>query len=347
MTDDIRKLLGGFSTGTLTDAEKNTLFTAALDDPALFEALADEQALKELLDDPSARAQVLQAAEVQRFSAWELLSVWFERPKSKALVATGAVLCLAIAVTFIRDHYAVRNSAVAPQPIEGELVARRSHPSSAQSNPFEIRRPTQAPRQPARSKPEPSAAAPQDGAQQPQARSSPTLADPPAALPASLPAEVAEMREQAAAVAAPRLSRLATSGIAQQGRMERPSGSSQFNYKLQRRTEDGSFQPVDSSTALEVSEEARLTLTFQQSGVVTLALDSKGTLAQYTVTAGQPLTVPVPGAVRTVRVAFNSSALLRNSLAPGSVAVEQQTAASYDSAAGQPVSFATEIKISR
>jgi len=36
MTDEnIQNLLGGFATGTLTDPERNLLFTAALKDPAL------------------------------------------------------------------------------------------------------------------------------------------------------------------------------------------------------------------------------------------------------------------------------------------------------------------------
>jgi hypothetical protein len=61
MTDDVRKLLGGYATGTLTEAEQKELYEAALQDDALFAALADEHALKEMLDDSTVRAQVLQA----------------------------------------------------------------------------------------------------------------------------------------------------------------------------------------------------------------------------------------------------------------------------------------------
>ncbi len=63
MTDDVRKLLGGYATGTLTEAERNALFSAALEDAELFAALADEQSLKNLLDDPAARAELLRATE--------------------------------------------------------------------------------------------------------------------------------------------------------------------------------------------------------------------------------------------------------------------------------------------
>jgi hypothetical protein len=59
--DDIRKLLGGYATGTLTDAERKALFEAAMEDQALFDTIADEGVLKDLLDDPQARAYLLEA----------------------------------------------------------------------------------------------------------------------------------------------------------------------------------------------------------------------------------------------------------------------------------------------
>ena len=61
--EDIRKLLGGYATGTLTAEERQALFEAALDDQELFEALVKEQALRELLEDPAARAHLLAALD--------------------------------------------------------------------------------------------------------------------------------------------------------------------------------------------------------------------------------------------------------------------------------------------
>jgi hypothetical protein len=63
--EEIRKLLGGYSTNTLTESERSALFEAALDDQELFNALQQEQALKSLLDDPATRVQVRQALERQ------------------------------------------------------------------------------------------------------------------------------------------------------------------------------------------------------------------------------------------------------------------------------------------
>ena len=90
MTDDVRKLLGGYATGTLSSEEKQLLFDAALHDDQLFAALADEHALKELLDDSGVRAQVLRATEEPRFTVAGAFRDWFERPKAKALAATGS-----------------------------------------------------------------------------------------------------------------------------------------------------------------------------------------------------------------------------------------------------------------
>lgn len=61
--EEIRKLLGGYATNTLSPSERNALFEAALDDQELFNALQEEQALQALLQNPEARAEVRQALE--------------------------------------------------------------------------------------------------------------------------------------------------------------------------------------------------------------------------------------------------------------------------------------------
>jgi len=52
--EDIKKLLGGYATDTLTTEERQALFAAALEDQELFDALAREQSLRDLLRDPAA-----------------------------------------------------------------------------------------------------------------------------------------------------------------------------------------------------------------------------------------------------------------------------------------------------
>jgi hypothetical protein len=130
MTEDIRKLLGGYATGTLTEEEREALFGAALQDQSLFEALADEQALKELLDNPTARGELLRAADSRHFSATSLFAEWFDRPKAKVLVGVCAVLLMAIVVRETSDW---RRAA----PPASQTVAEVRAPAAPQSVPSE------------------------------------------------------------------------------------------------------------------------------------------------------------------------------------------------------------------
>lgn len=164
MTDDIRNLLGGYATGTLTEEEKKSLFEAALHDDALFAALADEQALKELLEDGAVRAQLLRATEEPRFTVLGALREWFEHPKSKALVATGTVLLAVIGVQQVRDvsrqqsktstmaelRVPAQPPAEAPQRAVDPLAAARQQPapprdSAPKTEPYPAARRTSVP----------------------------------------------------------------------------------------------------------------------------------------------------------------------------------------------------------
>jgi hypothetical protein len=92
--EDIKKLLGGYATGTLTEAEQQALFAAALEDQELFDALANEQALRDLLSDPSARATLLTSLDTPASrlgSFWQ----WLRRPAAIGL-ATASVVAIAV-----------------------------------------------------------------------------------------------------------------------------------------------------------------------------------------------------------------------------------------------------------
>jgi hypothetical protein len=69
--DEARKLLGGYATGSISEAERTVLLQAALEDQELFDELADEQALKEVLDEPGARQRLIAVLEPpRRHRAW-------------------------------------------------------------------------------------------------------------------------------------------------------------------------------------------------------------------------------------------------------------------------------------
>jgi hypothetical protein len=86
--EDVRKLLGGYATGTLSAAERETLFAAALDDQELFDALMKEEALREVLEEPGTKAQLLAALEKPAPQpAW-----WSWRPLIGAVAMAGIAL---------------------------------------------------------------------------------------------------------------------------------------------------------------------------------------------------------------------------------------------------------------
>jgi hypothetical protein len=90
--DEARNLMGGYATGSLTEAEEKALFAAALEDQELFEELADQQAIKEVLNEPGARQRLLAALEPPSHKA-----AWSQSPWPWA---TGAV-AIAIAIGIV------------------------------------------------------------------------------------------------------------------------------------------------------------------------------------------------------------------------------------------------------
>ena len=170
MTDDMRRLLGGYATGTLTEAERRALFEASLHDQQLFEALADEEALRELLEDPAARAALLQATETPKFTVAGGLREWFDRPKSKILLATGCVALAAIGYRTMTARPAVHVAQIrtpeeahympAPLPRVVENVPDRPAPAAPAAKAISRKpEPASQPKEQPASAPEPAAAA--------------------------------------------------------------------------------------------------------------------------------------------------------------------------------------------
>lgn len=93
--EEIRKLLGGYATNTLTERERTVLFEAALEDQDLFDALQNEDALRELLADPLWREQILQAlqpaAAERRRASW-MLHPWLIGAASMGVAAVIAIV---------------------------------------------------------------------------------------------------------------------------------------------------------------------------------------------------------------------------------------------------------------
>ncbi len=136
---DVKKLLGGWSAGTLTDAERQTLLNAALDDQELFNMLMAEQPLKELLADSSARAELL--ATLQDKPRRSPILAWLLRPWPMA--AAGAMAAALVTVVFLNSGHEPVQVAQQRQP---EMMARNMPPATApaQSAPIPLDRPSEA-----------------------------------------------------------------------------------------------------------------------------------------------------------------------------------------------------------
>jgi len=114
--DETRKLLGGYATDSLTEAERTALFQAALEDQELFDELAGEQVLKEVLDEPGARQRLIAALEPPRHLGW----FW-------VTAATAASLAIVMGV--------VISQRTPPPPQEIAQVMKSPQPAAAPAVP--------------------------------------------------------------------------------------------------------------------------------------------------------------------------------------------------------------------
>jgi hypothetical protein len=130
---DLEKLLGGFAADTLTPEEKQTLYTAALQDQQLFNALADEQALKELLADPDVRRRLLASLE-QKSASGASGSLpwldWFRRPAGLAFAGGLAAAALAVMLGIRIYQDSLRQAA---QSVATEEAKPASQPGTPQA----------------------------------------------------------------------------------------------------------------------------------------------------------------------------------------------------------------------
>jgi hypothetical protein len=143
---EAEQLLGGYATGTLTEAERRALFAAALEDQALFDALADEEALRELLADAATRTRLLALlAEPARKPA---VPLW-RRPASLGLAAS---ILAAVGVGLALHHGPAPRSAEVQPPVLSEEQPKAAAPAQKV---VEAPRPPRAEKKPSPPKPSP------------------------------------------------------------------------------------------------------------------------------------------------------------------------------------------------
>jgi hypothetical protein len=94
--DNVDHLLGAFAAGTLTPAEQEALYAAALRDQRVFDALAEEEGFKEFLSDPAIRRRLLEelqpAPNARRHTAPRWRHWWTWTAAGSAVAATLAIV---------------------------------------------------------------------------------------------------------------------------------------------------------------------------------------------------------------------------------------------------------------
>lgn len=135
------KLVGAWTAGTLSDAERRQLVQGALENQALFDALAEEEGLRELMADPATRAELaeLVAAPTPRRVTSETAAAaepiagdrgcesakpswwqWLFRPAPMAAFSAGAVAVLA---------FVVLRPTLIERPVHNAQVVNESSPA--------------------------------------------------------------------------------------------------------------------------------------------------------------------------------------------------------------------------
>jgi hypothetical protein len=290
---EIRKLLGGYATGTLTGAEREALMRAALEDQDLFNALAEEERLREMLDDPAWRRELAASLrEPGRPPLASRLAAWWMR--SWPLAAAGAVAALVLAAVIVRQMAPPATDYLAQAP----PLESASGTAPAAAVPAEERDEAKG-GEPARRETTPSPAAPPSGMGQKAevpAEAPPAVgneAEPRAGAAAGTPARprvdfAAEAQRQPAegeagvaveektadrpgrAAPAPPAVAAMREGLAKSSLAARSRGSGVLAWQLERRGPGGVFQPADPSLPLELSDAVRFRVTAPAAGEVAL-----------------------------------------------------------------------------
>ena len=138
---DLEKLLGGFAADTLTQEERQKLFTAALHDQQLFNTLADEQALKELLANPAVRRKLLASLGQKSASgaggSFSWLD-WFRQPAGLAFAGglTAAALAVVLGIRIYQDSLKQAAQSIATEEARPAAAPTTTAPASQPAKPY-------------------------------------------------------------------------------------------------------------------------------------------------------------------------------------------------------------------
>jgi hypothetical protein len=132
--DDIRRLMGAYATGSLTDAERKALFEAALDDQDLFDEPAREQAVKDVIAEPGVRDRLI--AGLPRVDSQPVATAGgWKKPLAWGLSA-AFVLSMSIAAVMITRSTDTRQSSQKVAILDGTLQPSAPAPATIGPGPI-------------------------------------------------------------------------------------------------------------------------------------------------------------------------------------------------------------------
>lgn len=179
--DEIRKLIGGYATDTLTPAERQALFEAALEDQELFDELAAEQALKEVLEQPGAKRRLIGALTPAPKPLWSRTWPWATAAATLAVAVLVVVQVRRAAVEQLAQvQVAERPQAIPPLR---ESPEKKSTPSAESRTGQVAQKGERQAALPTTPKPAPAIAPPAFQTNQPAPRATAPVPSPPPAPP--------------------------------------------------------------------------------------------------------------------------------------------------------------------
>ncbi|MBK5293078.1 MAG: hypothetical protein JJE04_15575 [Acidobacteriia bacterium] len=265
---EAEKLLGGYATGTLTPAERESLLEASLHNQALFEALADEEVLRELLADPAARRRLSAtlAPVSETLPGRVVAALWRPFP----MAAAAGFAAVAIAVVLMQR----------PSPVEVAQVFAPPPAVAVETPPP----PAVAPRK-ARSVISRDSRVLRDAKELDQP--APLPPPPPTAGKPASPVVVGALERQdtGKAVFAESLSKEKRQAAADEAPKVREEAIAPFHWEIQRQDGAGVYRGVsnpasDTTVAMRVGESVRLFLEARQAGHLVVALLQAGRPSQ-------------------------------------------------------------------
>jgi hypothetical protein len=332
-SDEIRQLLGGYATGTLTDEERRLLFEAALKDQELFESLADEEALRDVLSDPICRDELMEALEeAEEVEAIPLMSQPLFHRRAEVMTASqqpipapaapaqggdappqtrkgsrfliplsiAASLAIAVSTGILFQREQDKSSIKSPDVPASVEIARNSAPEPQASGKGPSAPP--APEQPVIEKKESrSATGPArriSGSSTVESAPSQNLASEDAAKASQrLKADAMAVQPAAPAREESEKSASVTSSTGWVFTAESPDRSAVVKYSVMKKGATGTYSPVPLTSSFTGAEPAQLNLEANENGLLQVVQFSEGgtrkQLVQTRVVKGVPFTVPV------------------------------------------------------